>query len=87
MKQRRSSMIGGLIAALAGMGLIGVVLAIAIAFFAIGLTLYGLWLAFSASIILGIIVLFVEPSPFIIGAVMFFWDKNLAQMLIDFLNQ
>lgn len=84
--KRRSSGVTGVIAALAGMGLVGIILAIALAIFAVGLTFYGLWLAFSASIILGILVLFVEPSPFIIGFVMFFWDKNLAQMLIDFLN-
>lgn len=54
---------------------------------ALGLTLYGLVLAFSASIILGVIVLFVEPSPFIIGAIMFFFHKNLAQMIVDWLSK
>lgn len=85
--KRRGSLVGGLIAMLAGMGIIGVLLIIAIVIFAISMTLYGLWLAFSASILLGIVVLFVEPSPFIIGVVMFFWDKDLAQMLIEFLNK
>ncbi|NJO48163.1 MAG: hypothetical protein HC840_00445 [Leptolyngbyaceae cyanobacterium RM2_2_4] len=50
-------------------------------------TVYGLYLAFSASIILGVIVLIVEPSPLIIGLVMIFFDKNLAQMIVDFLNK
>lgn len=48
---------------------------------------YGIYLAFSASILLGIIVFLVEPSPLVIGLVMLFFHKNLAQMIIDFLNQ
>lgn len=76
-----------LTAALAGMGIIGVLLIIGIwATLLLG-TIYGLYLAFSASIILGIIVLLVEPSPLIIGLVMFFFEKNLAQMAVDFLSK
>lgn len=52
----------------------------------IGCTIYGLYLAFSASIILGFVVLLIEPSPLIIGLVMFVWHKNLAQMIIDYLS-
>jgi len=51
------------------------------------LTVYGLYLAFSASIVLGIITFIVEPSPLIFGLVMFFFHKNLAQMLLDFLTK
>jgi hypothetical protein len=51
------------------------------------LTVYGLYLAFSASIVLGIIAFIVEPSPLIIGLVMFFFHKNLAQMLLDLLSK
>lgn len=54
--------------------------------FMVGVTVYGLYLAFSASILLGIVVLVVEPSPAIIGLVMLFFEKNLAQALIDYLN-
>lgn len=71
----------------AGLGLIGVLLGVGLGIFALICTVYGLWLAFSASIILGIIVLLVEPSPFIIGLVMIAFNKNLAQMLVDLLNK
>lgn len=70
---------------LAGMGALGIVCYFL--FGAIGLFLYGIYLAFSASILLGVVVLFVEPSPFVIGAVMFFFHKDLAQALMDFLNK
>lgn len=50
-------------------------------------TLYGLFLAFSASVILGIIALLVEPSPFIIGLVMVLFQKNLAELIMAFLNK
>ena len=76
-----------LMGALAGMGIIGVLIMFAIWAGLIVSTIYGLYLAFSASIILGIIVLIVEPSPLIIGLVMLFFQKNLAQMIVDFLNK
>lgn len=72
---------------LAGAGALGVVCLIALIFLPLIATLYGLWLAFSASILLGIVVLLVEPSPLVIGLVMIFFHKNLAQMVIDFLNK
>lgn len=56
-------------------------------FFCLGMTFYGLYLAFSASIILGILAFIIEPSPFIFGVVMFFFDKDLPQMLIEWLNK
>lgn len=49
-------------------------------------TVYGLYLAFSASIILGIIVFICEPSPAVIGLVMFFFDKNIPELLMQWLN-
>lgn len=67
--------------------IVGVLLFFAMWAFLLGMTIYGLYLAFSASIILGIIVFIVEPSPLIIGLVMFFFQKDLAQMLVDFLNK
>lgn len=63
---------------------VGVLLFFAIWAFLLGMTIYGLYLAFSASIILGIIVFVAEPSPLIIGLVMFFFNKDLAQMLVGF---
>lgn len=76
-----------LMGALAGMGVIGFILIFALWATLILSTVYGLYLAFSASILLGIIVLIVEPSPLIIGLVMLFFHKDLAQMLIEFLNK
>lgn len=73
--------------ALAAIPIIGFLLVLSLWALGIICTLYGLYLAFSASIVLGIIVFIVEPSPFIIGAVMLFFDKNLAQMIVDFLNK
>lgn len=73
--------------ALLGLGVLGVIAFISLWLAAIGLTVYGLYLAFSASIILGIVVLLVEPSPLIIGLVMLAFNKNLAQMVVDFLSK
>ena len=49
--------------------------------------LYGIYLSFRASIIFGIIVLFIHPLPFIIGAVMLLFKADLAKMFIDFLTK
>jgi len=73
--------------ALAGMGILGVILMLAMWLGLLVSTVYGLYLAFSASILLGIIVLVIEPSPLIIGLVMLLFHKNLAQMLLDFLTK
>lgn len=35
----------------------------------VGFWIYGLYLAFSASVILGVIVLILEPSPFVLGVI------------------
>ena len=76
-----------IVALLASFGLIGYLVIIAWFLFALTMAAYGLYLAFSASIILGIIVLVVQPSPLVIGLVMLFFHKNLAQMLVDFLSK
>lgn len=55
--------------------------------FSLSCAVYGLYLAFSASFILGILALIIEPSPFILGFVMFFFEKDLAQAMIDFLSK
>lgn len=73
------------------LGVIGLVLFIlfiaGLIIFPIAMSIYGIYLAFSASIILGIAALFVEPAPFVFGVVMFFFDKNLPQMIVDFLSK
>ena len=67
-----------LYALLAGMGVVGILIYFGLIFGLLGVAIYGLVLAFSASFILGVIVLFVEPSPLLIGLVMIFFHKNLA---------
>lgn len=76
---------------LAGFGAVGIAIYIAVCFafagFMIYAAVYGLYLAFSASVLLGIICFFVQPSPSLIGLVMIFFHKNLAQMIMEFLNK
>lgn len=50
----------------------------------LAITVHGLVLAFSASILLGIVVLIVEPAPFIIGLVYWVGGIDLAQRLVEF---
>lgn len=72
---------------MAGMGLLGLVLYFGMMLGFVGAAIYGVYLAFSASILLGVLVLFIQPSPLIIGLAMLFFHKNLAQMLIEFLTK
>lgn len=53
---------------------------------AIGLTIYGLYLAFSASIVLGVIVLVVEPTPFILGVLALFGHPEVAHKIAAWLG-
>ena len=69
------------------LGLIPFLLMLGVWAFGLSMTIYGLYLAFSASVVLGIVVLVVEPSPAIIGLVMFFFEKNLAQLIVDYLTK
>ena len=72
---------------LGGLGALGGLIIFLLAFFSIAMSIYGLYLAFSASIVLGILAFLIEPSPLVFGLVMFFFDKNLPQMIVDFLNR
>lgn len=72
---------------LASLGGIGILLAVLMAFGVIGLSLYGLVLAFSASIILGVVTLFVEPLPLVIGLVKVFAHIDLAHRIVEFFNK
>lgn len=70
-------------------GLAGVMLfltAFCVLFGALGVSLYGLYLAFSASIIVGIMAMIVEPAPLFLGLVQIFFDRNLAQELVNWLR-
>ena len=72
---------------LAGAGILGVLALIGLWATLILGTFYGLYLAFSASIILGIIVLFVEPAPLVFGLVMMFMHVNLATEIMSWIAQ
>ena len=52
----------------------------------IGLSVYGIYVAFSASIIVGIVSLIIEPSPLVIGGLMLFADYNLPEKLVEVLG-
>lgn len=52
----------------------------------IGPTLIGLSLAFKASIILGIVTLLLEPTPFIFGVAALLGHPELLKKLADWLH-
>lgn len=58
---------------------------VALALSGIGLSIYGLVLAFKASVVLGVIVLVVEPSPLVLGLVGVF-RPDVAQQLAHWLG-
>jgi hypothetical protein len=61
-------------------GILGVLVVVGLILSLAGLSFYGIYLAFSASIILGIIALFVQPSPFVFGVCMVF-GKNIPEII------
>lgn len=56
-----------------------------VSFAAFAVSIYGVVLAFKVSVFIGVLVLFVEPAPLVIGLVYLFMNINLAQKLVDFL--
>jgi hypothetical protein len=54
---------------------------------AVGLSIYGLYLAFSASIILGIVAVFVEPAPLVLALVEILAHRHLAQEIVNWFNR
>ncbi len=50
--------------------------------FVIYASILGLYLAFSASVLLGFAVLVVEPAPLLIGIASIFWGVDLAQRIL-----
>lgn len=49
----------------------------------VGVSAYGIYLAFSASVLLGVVVLFVEPLPFVIGIVWLLTGTDIAQRILE----
>lgn len=72
-----------LIASLAGLGIIGIIL---LMFVPVAITVYGAVLAFQASIVLGVLVLLIEPSPFILGALALLGHPEVAQKIATWLG-
>ena len=64
-------------------GGLGALLIIGVWITLLATSLYGLYLAFSASIILGIVILVIEPLPLIFGALMLLFDLNLATKIME----
>ncbi len=87
MAKKSNSLFGGLMVALAGFGFAGMILAVILtvsfALFGLVASVYGIVLAFKASIVLGLVVLVVEPTPFIIGAVYLLTGTDLAQRVVQ----
>lgn len=54
--------------------------------FAIGISVYGIYLAFCASVILGLISLFIQPAPLVFGLGKFFFGLNLPVMLMTWIH-
>jgi len=48
----------------------------------VGVTIYGLIVAFVAHIVIGLIFLLLEPMPFITGMAMIFWGYNIPEMVL-----
>jgi len=72
-----------LVALIAGTGFLGV---IALIFTPLALSFYGIYLAFSASIILGVLALLVEPSPFILGVLGVLGHPEVAHKIATWLG-
>lgn len=51
-----------------------------------GLTVYGIYLAFCASLILGVATLCIPPAALIFGVVQFFLHTNLPVMVVQWLQ-
>lgn len=68
-----------------GVGILAGLAIICLIIGAAGLSIYGVYLAFSASIILGIITLFVQPSPFVFGVCAAF-GKNIPEIIQAWAN-
>lgn len=62
-------------------------LVVGLIIFSLVATVFGLVLAFKASILLGIIVLLLEPSAYIIGVVYLIGHVNLAQRVMEWLSK
>ena len=54
--------------------------------FAVSMYVYGVFLSFCASVILGIISIFIAPGAFVFGVVNLFFSVNLPEMIVHWLT-
>ena len=66
--------------------IIGTGIVIGIVIGIIGLTVYGLVLAFTTSVIVGVLHLVITPLSFITGFAMFFFDVDISNGLATFIS-
>lgn len=64
----------------------GIVLVLSLVIFLLVSTIYGIYLAFSASILLGLACLIIEPSLTVFGVAMLLFDKNIPEHIMQWLN-
>lgn len=72
---------------LVSFGLIGIILYVSIVLGLVGLSLYGLVVAFHASILLGFIALVVEPLPLVIGLCKVFAGLDIAVKIVEYFSK
>ena len=82
MRNQHNGLFGKIMRASSILAIIILVVAIS----CLGLTVYGLYLAFSASIILGIIVLLLQPTPLILALVALISRPTVCEELAKWLN-
>lgn len=61
-------------------------LGLTLVFASLGLSIYGIVLAFSASVILGVISIFIQPMPLVFGAAQFFFHVNLPVLIMTWIS-
>lgn len=68
-------------------GILGMIVIVILFIFIPGiLTFYGLYLAFSASIVLGVLALLVEPSPLVFGVLALLGHPEVAHKIAAWLG-
>lgn len=77
----------GLYKFLAGLGVVGIVLFIMVCFVPVVASVYGLVLAFKASLVLGLLSFLIEPSFVVYGLVMLFGGVNLPERIVAWFNR
>lgn len=67
-------------------GLFGVLFVFLLWAFPICMSIYGLVLAFRASLILGVLVFVIQPAPFILGVLGLFGHPQVAKMIATWIG-